>query len=208
MRRAPWLDRRAWFLSGTPAGGKHLEAGCSTCLPLRHFMELRPDLEFVALDYLDFSAHVPERVPFFRQNLITDDLPFPDATFDSITLMHVMEHLPQFGKAPAELHRILKPGGRLYVEGPGPRSVLFPSSMNTVTLNFYDDPTHVAPLSRGRINHVFGINGLRPFKSGFNRSLPLIAAMPWSLVKRDWHHFLAGVIHLFGWNVFVAFKKT
>jgi ubiquinone/menaquinone biosynthesis C-methylase UbiE len=67
-------------------------------------------------------------------DLIQNGLPFAGETFDSITLMHMMEHLPQFGKAPVELFRILKPGGRLYIEGPGPRSLFFPSSLKTVTL--------------------------------------------------------------------------
>jgi SAM-dependent methyltransferase len=207
LKGIEWLDRRARFLSGTPVGGRHLEAGCSTCLPLRHFAELRPDIKFSALDYHDFSSQVPSGVDFHQLDLIKDNLPFMNATFDSITLMHVMEHLPQFGKAPAEFHRVLKPGGRLYVEGPGPRSLLFPSSLQTVTLNFWDDATHIAPLSYGRINGVFGLKGMRAIAKGHNRSWPLILGMPWTFLKRDWHHFLAGFIHLFGWNVYVVFQK-
>jgi SAM-dependent methyltransferase len=125
FKNLEWLDRRAWFLSKTPKGGRHLEAGCSTCLPLRHFMELRPDIQFSALDYCDFSSHVPPGVDFHRLDLTQNELPFADETFDSITLMHVMEHLPQFGKAPAEFYRVLKPGGLLYIEGPGPPLFIF-----------------------------------------------------------------------------------
>ena len=207
LKGREWLDARAAFLRDTPMGGSHLEAGCSTCLPLRHFIELRPDIKFAAIDYLDFSQDVPAGVPFHRVDLTRDKLPFENHTFDSITLMHVMEHLPSYDNAPAEFFRILKPGGRLYVEGPGPRSLLFPSSLKTVTLNFWDDPTHIAPLSYGRINRVYGVTGMRAIKKGYNRSWPLIAAMPWTLIQRDWHHFLAGFIHLFGWNVYVTFKK-
>ncbi|MDE3068116.1 MAG: class I SAM-dependent methyltransferase [Verrucomicrobiota bacterium] len=207
LKGVEWLDRRAWFLSGTPKGGRHLEAGCSTCLTLRHFMELRPDLEFSALDYHDFSPNAPVGVEFHQLDLIEADLPFANESFDSITLMHVMEHLPRFGKVPFEFYRILKPGGRLYVEGPSPRSLLFPSSPRITTLNFWDDPTHIAPLSYGRINRVFGLEGMRVLVRGHNRSWPLILAMPWTFLKRDWHHFLAGFIHLFGWNIYVVFQK-
>jgi hypothetical protein len=59
LKNLEWLERRALFLSKTPKGDRHLEAGCSTCLPLRHFMELRPDIQFSALGYYDFSNHVP-----------------------------------------------------------------------------------------------------------------------------------------------------
>jgi SAM-dependent methyltransferase len=41
------------------------------------------------------------------------DLPFPDATFDLVLAHHVLYHLPQRGRAIAELRRVLRPGGRL-----------------------------------------------------------------------------------------------
>ena len=207
LRRAPWLDRRARFLARTPRAGRHLDAGCSNGGTLRHFQELRPDLRFSAVDLEDFSASVPPGVEFRRVNLITDDLPFSDGYFDSISLMHVGEHLPQFGKAPAELARVLKPGGRLYVEGPGQRALLLPSSTRDFPLNFYDDPTHIAPLTRGRIAHVFGVGGLRIRASGPARSWLLILALPWSALRMNRFYFLSGIIHLVGSYVAVEFQK-
>jgi SAM-dependent methyltransferase len=208
LRRAPWLDRRARFLAQTPPAGWHLDAGCSTCGTLRHFMELRPDLHYAAVDIQDFSASMPPGVEFHRADLSADSLPFPDARFDSITLMHVAEHLAQFGKAPAEFARVLKPGGRVYVEAPGQRSLLLPSSTRDFPLNFYDDPSHIAPMPRGRIAHVFGVNGLRVRRSGAARSWPLILALPWSALRLNRFYFLSGLIHLVGSYVCVEFEKT
>ena len=170
-------------------------------------MEFRPDLHYAAVDLEDVSGHLPAGVEFHRANLITDSLPFPDGHFDSISLMHVAEHLPQFGKAPAELARVLKPGGRLYVEAPGQRSLLLPSSTRDFPLNFYDDPTHIAPLPRGRIAHVFGVNGLRVRSSGAARSWILVLALPWSILRLNRFYFLSGVIHLVGSYVCVEFGK-
>lgn len=208
LRRAPWLDRRARFLAKTPPAGSHLDAGCSTCGTLRHFMELRPDLRYAAVDLEAVSACVPQGVEFHRLNLITDVLPFPDGHFDSITLMHVAEHLPQFGKAPAELARVLKPGGRLYVEGPGQRSLLMPSSTRDFPLNFYDDPTHIAPVTRGRITHLFGVGGLRVRSSGVARSWIQILALPWFILRMDRFYFLSAIVQLAGSYVCVEFEKT
>lgn len=202
------MDRRALFLSKSLVAGHHLDVGSSTGNTISHFVELRPDIHFVGVDCEDYGHLMPKGVEFRRVNIITDTLPFPDNYFDSISMMHVMEHLPQFGRAPSELARVLKPGGRMYVEGPSPRSILFPSSAGHITLNFYDDPTHIAPLSKGRIVRVFGVDGLRVKDTGMARSWPLILGMPWSLVKGDWLHFLAGLIHLGGWNVYVEFEKT
>jgi ubiquinone/menaquinone biosynthesis C-methylase UbiE len=42
-------------------------------------------------------------------------LPFEDATFDCVTSMGVLHHVPDTNKAVAEIFRVLKPGGRLIV---------------------------------------------------------------------------------------------
>ncbi len=54
---------------------------------------------------------------------ITHDLnvfsyPFSDSSFDLIEAFHILEHLDRPLLAMAELHRILKPGGRLIIKVP------------------------------------------------------------------------------------------
>ena len=44
-----------------------------------------------------------------------EQLPFEDATFDCVCSMGVLHHVPDTVKAVAEIHRVLKPGGRLIV---------------------------------------------------------------------------------------------
>jgi SAM-dependent methyltransferase len=46
------------------------------------------------------------------------DLPFEDASFDRVIAAEVMEHLPEDGRAMAELFRVLKPGGLIAVTVP------------------------------------------------------------------------------------------
>ena len=45
-------------------------------------------------------------------------LPFPDASFDKIVCSEVLEHIPDYRQAVAEIERILKPGGTLAVSVP------------------------------------------------------------------------------------------
>ncbi|MBX3492181.1 MAG: class I SAM-dependent methyltransferase [Parvibaculum sp.] len=45
-------------------------------------------------------------------------LPFPDASFDKIVCSEVLEHIPDYKQAVAEIDRILKPGGTLAVSVP------------------------------------------------------------------------------------------
>lgn len=44
-----------------------------------------------------------------------ESLPFPDATFDCVCSMGVLHHVSDTARAVAEIHRVLKPGGRLIV---------------------------------------------------------------------------------------------
>lgn len=45
-------------------------------------------------------------------------LPFPDASFDKIVCSEVLEHIPDYEQAVAEIDRILKPGGTFAVSVP------------------------------------------------------------------------------------------
>lgn len=57
--------------------------------------------------------------------------PIDDDEFDVIYATHVLEHLEDVIKIMEELHRILKPGGRLIIETP-----------HYTSWNAYTDPTH------------------------------------------------------------------
>lgn len=45
-------------------------------------------------------------------------IPVEDARFDRVLFNQVLEHLPEPGKALTELHRVLKPGGRIFCSAP------------------------------------------------------------------------------------------
>jgi len=47
-----------------------------------------------------------------------DHLPFPDATFDRVAVVDMLEHVPDEDAFVAELARVTKPGGRLVVNTP------------------------------------------------------------------------------------------
>jgi SAM-dependent methyltransferase len=46
------------------------------------------------------------------------EIPVADARFDHVVLTQVLEHIPEPGKVLAELHRVLKPGGTLWLTAP------------------------------------------------------------------------------------------
>ena len=46
------------------------------------------------------------------------EIPVEDARFDHVILTQVLEHVPEPPRVLAELHRVLKPGGRLWLTAP------------------------------------------------------------------------------------------
>jgi SAM-dependent methyltransferase len=59
-----------------------------------------------------------KRFAFARVNVV--DIPFADETFDGVIANFMLYHAPDLDRAIAELHRVLKRGGRLYAATNGP----------------------------------------------------------------------------------------
>jgi 2-polyprenyl-3-methyl-5-hydroxy-6-metoxy-1,4-benzoquinol methylase len=54
---------------------------------------------------------------------VAEDLPWPDASFDLVILDNVLEHVTDRPKTLEEIHRVLAPGGLLYMVTPKPLSL-------------------------------------------------------------------------------------
>lgn len=72
-----------------------------------HAVELRPELASALQAELPSVKVVPANCQ--------ERLPYPDAFFDRVLAIHVLEHLPDLPRALAEVHRVLRVGGRFAV---------------------------------------------------------------------------------------------
>jgi SAM-dependent methyltransferase len=95
-----------------------LDAGCGTGGLLDLFRQW-PDVEAVGLDFS------PQALQFSRQRghrrLVGADLmllPFRSGTFDAVTALDVIEHVPDDARAVSEISRVLRPGGILVASVP------------------------------------------------------------------------------------------
>jgi SAM-dependent methyltransferase len=107
--------RRALALAQIPPGARFLDVGCGTGRWLRRYQQF--GFRAVGLDatpgMLRTAREHGTAVPLIAGE--AGRLPFPDASFDAVSDVTVVQHIPLASQpqALAEMLRVLKPGGRL-----------------------------------------------------------------------------------------------
>lgn len=111
-----WMSEELRDLSN---GSPVLEVGCGdasfTADLANHFSNVTA-IDISAGQIAENAAKYPGIK--FRQHDVSEPFPFPDATFDVVWCSEVLEHLFEPSFALREMHRILKPNGRLLVTVP------------------------------------------------------------------------------------------
>lgn len=98
--------------------GLHLDLGIGDA-ELLGALHGRTPLRVVGADPHDgYLAAARVRHPGVPLVRVTDRLPFPDATFDSVSMLDVLEHTADERAALAEVSRVLRPGGLLVLTVP------------------------------------------------------------------------------------------
>lgn len=117
--RITWLTRK---LAAIPSGSRILDAGAGEL----RFKSLCAHLDYVAQDFGQYDGKGDQvgmqTGSWDQQNLdIVSDItaiPEPDASFDAIMCIEVLEHLPSPILAIKEFSRLLKAGGHLIITAP------------------------------------------------------------------------------------------
>jgi SAM-dependent methyltransferase len=207
LRPWPWLDTRARFVARVPRTGRLLDLGSSDGETLGHLAQLRPDLRLGAADKFGQPENYPRGCEFHRADFERESLPWPEAAFDAVTCMHVVEHLGDLQNLFREIARVLKPGGRVYFETPHPRTLTLPSAAGRFTLNFYDDPTHVRLVRVEDLQGESASCGLQVETTGISRNWLFAAAHPvLRLLPASRQSFTARV-HWLGWSAYLIAQR-
>jgi ubiquinone/menaquinone biosynthesis C-methylase UbiE len=88
---------------------------------------------------------------------------FKDGTFDSISMWHVLEHVPNLTKTITELKRILNKNGKAIIAVPNYKS--WDSSYYSEFWAAWDVPIHLWHFSKESITLLFNKNGLKLIKT-------------------------------------------
>lgn len=152
------------FLKMSAPGGRFLDIGAGSG-GLSFWRDwqapARPDLELHGCDL--YPAQFASRYAAFHVlDFDARAFPYPDGHFDSALCSHVIEHLREPAHLAAEAQRLLKPGGAIYLETPTeesrdfpPRDFFLAGGVPTTTINFFDDATHTAVVSRDSLAELF-----------------------------------------------------
>jgi SAM-dependent methyltransferase len=121
----------------------------------------RHDIEMHGCD-LRPATHADRYAAFHVMDIDGTRFPYDAATFDVAFSSHVIEHLHDTAGFAREVHRVLKPGGTVYIETPTDASCDFPprtyfhsEGLPTTTTNFFDDHTHTRALGRDALADIF-----------------------------------------------------
>lgn len=100
--------------------GAWLDVGCGPGWLAIHAGSGKPDLDVVGIDTSETMIQLAEQNKAGRLNVTFRkmdgaDIIYPVATFDTITAVQVAHHWTETARVLGECHRVLKPGGKLYV---------------------------------------------------------------------------------------------
>jgi 2-polyprenyl-3-methyl-5-hydroxy-6-metoxy-1,4-benzoquinol methylase len=118
--RRTQLDSMVMYLSAMP-GARLLDVGCGSGELIERLGNLGWQTEGIDIDALAVQT-AQERGLRVRLGTL-EDQSYPDASFDAVTMNHVIEHVHDPCALLRECHRILKPDGRLVVVTPNIRSL-------------------------------------------------------------------------------------
>jgi len=150
--------------------GRLLDLGCGPGSFMRAFAGLRPGWSMVGFDQdsrqADRVATIPGAEGFYCGSL--DQVP---GQFDLISLIYVLEHLPEPVESLGRLARLLKPGGRLIGVVPG-------FLENPFDLMILDHCSHFSPASLSRLASSSGLAGLEIAAGWLPRQIAFVFGRP------------------------------
>lgn len=142
---------------GLPSGARVLDVGCGRGVLLQSLAD--QGCEAYGFEISETAAAgLDERVDLRIANSLME-AEYPDHFFDQIVIWHVLEHVPNPREVMQEIHRILKPGGRVAVSVPNFSSLQAKAS--GPAWFHLDSPRHLHHFSMGGLKQLVAEAGFQ-----------------------------------------------
>jgi SAM-dependent methyltransferase len=153
-----WHAQPGYFRDVTrhfPPTAALLDLGCGTGWLADHFDD------YTGLDGSPAAvALAAERGRNVMLRDVGEPLPFPDASFDGVIVKDLLEHVADPVAVVAEVHRVLRPEGRVFASSPDAQRWV------------WDDYTHRRPFTRRAFRLLFRDGGFKVEHVGYESVLP------------------------------------
>ncbi len=175
---APWHD---WYVEHLVPSDVLLDVGCANgAHTVRAARRVR---SVVGVDYdvgqLRVAAATTRALGLRNVRLLAWDLtrsfPFPDASFDVVLFLDVIEHLHPRVHVLTEIRRVLRPPGRLLVSGPN-RDTSWRRRLREAGLFAFSDPDHKIEYTREEFLAELAAGGFEPA----GPVMPVVYDTPWA----------------------------
>ena len=173
------MDGLAAILS--KPGARYIDVGCASGYLLEEVVERFPQAIVTGADYFtggfkECQKRLPN-VPLLQIDLTKTGL--PSDQYDAMSALNVLEHIQDDGSALKEIHRLLKPGGRVAITVPaGPH-----------LYDFYDEVhTHERRYARKELRDKIAASGLSLLRMNYFGA----AIYPAFYLQKRWNQFRHG----------------
>lgn len=140
---------------------KMLDTGSAICNVTKEVADAVEAQEVHAVDIGEFKEQCQQYDFRFKQADLNEALPYKDEAFDLVTSIHTIEHVIDTDQYLDEIHRVLKPVGKVLIE-----TVNLAALHYRLMLLLGFQPNVLAP-SRHKIHPFSGKHGKHPHKSVF-----------------------------------------
>jgi SAM-dependent methyltransferase len=155
-----------WYLTELHPEDRLLDIGCGSGSHTSRAAERVTHA--VGIDYDLTALHSAQRItatqshePGFVQASAEAPLPFCSATFDTVILLDVIEHLHGRLALLRQIHRVLRPGGQLLLSAPN-RDTSWKRQLRAARLAYYADPDHKIEYNLDELLRELAAGGFEP----------------------------------------------
>ncbi|MFQ5963023.1 MAG: class I SAM-dependent methyltransferase [Candidatus Scalinduaceae bacterium] len=144
-----------------------VDLGCGEGLTLQKLVRMFSHSEILGIDLLEENIEVCLKydLPARKGDVYKIDL--PKESVDAVLFMEVVEHLDRPVEAISQIHRILKPGGKLVIVFPNDRFFKLARIMTLKIREAFYDPGHLGQWTPRGMKHVLIETGFEVYYSKF-----------------------------------------